>query len=138
MAEALLPAPSGTLRVSELNRYLKYLVEQDSLLSELSVLGEVSELSRAASGHLYFTLKDSSSQIACVLFRREALQQSEQVQNLRKGASVIVHGFLTLYEPRGTYQIYVERVVHQGEGELFQRFEQLKSKLEAEGLFAAE
>jgi exodeoxyribonuclease VII large subunit len=72
------------------------------------------------------------------MFRREAAQQPAEVSELRKGLSVVVHGCLTLYEPRGTYQICVERVTPQGEGALFQRFEQLKTRLEAEGLFAAE
>jgi exodeoxyribonuclease VII large subunit len=136
MAEATLPAPHRPLRVGELTRYLKYLVERDDLLTSLSVRGEISDLTRAASGHVYFTLKDEVSQIPCVLFRREALQQAQEVARLRKGVSVVTHGFLTLYEPRGTYQIYVERVQVEGEGAAFQRLEQLRAKLEAEGLFA--
>jgi exodeoxyribonuclease VII large subunit len=104
----------------------------------LSVQGEISDLSRSPSGHIYFTLKDSASQIACVLFRREAMQQPEQAKELRKGIAVVVHGFLTVYEPRGTYQIYVERVLSHGEGALARRFEQLKGQLEREGLFALE
>lgn len=136
MAEAILPAPQRPLRVGELTRYLKYLVERDDLLSALSVRGEISDLTRAASGHVYLTLKDEVSQIPCVLFRREALQQAQEVGRLRKGVSVTVHGLLTLYEPRGTYQIYVERVLVEGEGAAFQRIEQLRAKLEAEGLFA--
>jgi exodeoxyribonuclease VII large subunit len=111
-------------------------VERDELLTSLSVRGEISDLTRAASGHVYLTLKDEVSQIPCVLFRREALQQAQEVGRLRKGASVTVHGFLTLYEPRGTYQIYVERVLVEGEGAAFQRIEQLRAKLESEGLFA--
>jgi exodeoxyribonuclease VII large subunit len=100
------------------------------------VHGEICDFSRAASGHVYFTLKDATSQIACVLFRREALQYASEVRDLRKGISVVVHGFLTLYEPRGTYQIYAHRVLPQGEGALFQRIERLRTQLEAEGLFA--
>lgn len=135
------PVPSllrKTLRVSELTRYLKYLVEQDELLTALSVHGEISDFSRSPSGHIYFTLKDSTSQIACVLFRREALRQPEVVKDLRKGSSVVVHGFLTVYEPRGACQIFVERVLAHGEGALFKRVEQLKARLEEEGLFALE
>jgi exodeoxyribonuclease VII large subunit len=103
----------------------------------VSVLGEISDLSRAASGHVYFTLRDPNSQIGCALFRREATQQLDAVHDLRKGLLVVVHGFLTLYEPRGSFQIYVQRVVPQGEGGLALRIQQLKSKLEAEGLFEA-
>lgn len=138
MTETALPLPRQTLRVSELSRYLKYLLESDELLSHLSVQGEISDLSRAPSGHVYFTLKDVQSQITCVLFRREAAQQAQQVRELRAGISVVVNGFLTLYEPRGTYQIYVERVTVLGEGALTRRFEELKAKLESEGLFAPE
>jgi exodeoxyribonuclease VII large subunit len=124
--------------VSELTRYLKYLLEHDELLTQLSVRGEISDFSRPVSGHLYFTLKDMSSQIPCVLFRREALQQPEVVRSLRPGLAVVVHGFLTVYEPRGSCQIYAERVVPEGEGAQFRRFEELKIQLEAEGLFAQE
>jgi exodeoxyribonuclease VII large subunit len=124
--------------VSDITRYITYIINHDDLLSSLSVIGEISDLTRAPSGHVYLTLKDSSSQIPCVLFRREAAQQSDQVRELRKGLSVVVHGYLTVYEPRGTYQIYVERVIPQGEGVLFRRFEQLRARLEGEGLFAAE
>jgi exodeoxyribonuclease VII large subunit len=138
VAEASLPLPQRTLRVSELTRYLKYVIEQDDLLTSLSIRGEISDLSRSASGHLYFTLKDDASQVSCVLFRREALQQTSEVQQLRKGIAVVVHGFLTVYEPRGSYQIYVERVLVQGEGAAFRRVELLREQLEREGLFSAE
>jgi exodeoxyribonuclease VII large subunit len=138
MTEVPLRAPRGTLQVSQLTRYIKYLVEQDEFLTQLSVEGEISDLSRSMAGHVYFNLKDANSQISCVLFRREAAQQLEDVEQLRKGLAVVVHGFLTLYEPRGTYQVYVERVLVQGQGAAHLRFERLKAKLEAEGLFAPE
>jgi len=130
--------PPKTLRVSELTRYLKYVIEQDEFLGALAVQGEISDLSRSPGGHVYFTLKDASSQVSCVLFRREALQQASQVAELRRGISAVVYGFLTVYETRGSYQIYVERVVPQGQGALSQRFERLKQQLEGEGLFAVE
>ncbi|GAC1462833.1 MAG: exodeoxyribonuclease VII large subunit [Chloroflexota bacterium] len=138
MVEAVDPPQPRALRVSDVTRYLKEIVERDDVLMSLSVRGEISDLSRPASGHVYFTLRDSSSQISCVLFRREALKQSDDVHDLRRGASVVVHGFLTLYEPRGTYQIYTERIVKQGDGADFQRLERLKQRLEQEGLFAAD
>ena len=138
MSETAARLTERPIRVGELTRYLKYLVERDELLSSLSVQGEIAEINRSAAGHLYFTLKDDSSQVACVLFRREALQRANEIDGLHKGSAVVVHGFLTIYEPRGGYQIYVERVVNQGEGTSFQRFEQLRAKLEREGLFAAE
>lgn len=136
MTDTALRSTHRPLQISELTRYLKYLVERDEFLTALSVEGEVCEFSRSAAGHLYFTLKDAGSQVACVLFRREASQQPEEVDGLRKGVAVVVHGFLTVYEPRGTCQIYVERVLVQGDGASFQRFERLRLKLEREGLFA--
>jgi exodeoxyribonuclease VII large subunit len=133
------PATAGRpIKVAELTRYLKYVVESDELLKALSVEGEVSDLSRSPAGHTYFTLKDAASQVTCVLFRREAAQLGSNLEDLRRGVSVIVHGFLTVYEPRGSYQIYVERVVVQGEGAQARRFERLRARLEAEGLFATE
>ncbi len=136
MAESTLPVSQRTLRVGELTRYIKYLIEQDNLLTELSVHGEVSSLSRSASGHIYLTLKDDVSQLNCVLFRREAMQQVQQLRDLRAGMLVVVHGYLTVYEPRGTFQLYIERILPQGEGAIFQRFAELKDRLEREGLFA--
>lgn len=138
MAKAVASAGQKPLQVSQLTRYLKYLVEQDEFLSAVSVEGEVCELSRSPAGHVYLTLKDAGSQIACVLFRREAAQQQEQVEQMRKGIAVVVHGFLTVYEPRGSYQIYVERVVIQGDGAFHRKFELLRARLEKEGLFAEE
>ena len=129
---------NASLRVSEVTRYIKELVERDDVLATLSVRGELSDFSRSANGHYYFTLKDSASQISCVLFRREALQHRNDLQSLRRGMAVVVMGFLSVYEPRGTYQICVEHIVPQGEGALFQRVERLKAQLEAEGLFAME
>src|SRR5947207_14727554 len=92
LTDRALPLSQQTLSVGQLTRYLRALVEQDDVLAALSVHGEISDLSRAASGHLYFTLKDATSQLACVLFRREALQQAEIARELRRAVSVIVHG----------------------------------------------
>jgi len=138
VAESALPAQQQILSVSQLTRYLKYLVEQDELLAGLSVQGEICESSRSTSGHYYLTIKDATSQITCVLFRREAAQQPEAVAELRKGAFVVIHGFLTLYEPRGTCQVYIQRILSQGEGIFARQFAELKAKLEREGLFAAD
>lgn len=138
MVEPARIAPHAPVTVGQLNRYIKYLVEQDEILRALSVRGEVSELSRSASGHIYLSLKDATAQVACVLFRREAARQGDEIALLRKGVDVIAHGFLTVFEPRGAYQLYIERVLVQGDGALFQRFERLKATLEREGLFAPE
>jgi len=133
-----MPAQQQILSVSQLTRYLKYLVEQDELMAGLSVQGEICEFSRSTSGHYYLTIKDATSQITCVLFRREAAQQTEAVAELRRGASVVIHGFLTLYEPRGACQVYIQRILSQGEGIFARQFAELKAKLEREGLFAAD
>jgi exodeoxyribonuclease VII large subunit len=138
MAEASPSLPSEVLSVSQVTRYLKYLVEGDQLLGALSVRGEVCELSRSANGHIYMSIKDSTSQMSCVLFRKESMRQPDEVRELRKGVAVVLHGYLTLYEPRGTCQLFVERVVIEGEGAFFLRFERLKARLESEGLFAAD
>src|SRR5436305_14914579 len=115
MAEHALTPLQGALSVSQVTRYLKYLVETDEYMSALSVRGEICEFSRAGSGHLYFAIKDDGSQLNCVMFRREAARQAEDAMSLRRGLSVVVHGFLTVYEPRSQCQIYVERIVPEGE-----------------------
>jgi len=125
----------GILGVSDVTRYLKEVFEHDAVLQALSIRGEISDYSRSANGHCYFTLKDTASQIACVMFRREASGQEAEVQQLRRGVSVIAHGYLTLYEARGNYQICVQRVLVEGEGAASRRSQQLKLSLESEGLF---
>jgi len=125
------------LRVSELTRYVRRLLEEDRVLTSISVMGEVTNLSRPGSGHLYFTLKDDSSQLACALMRNQALRMAPaDLAGLRQGVNVIAEGSLTVYEPKGTYQLAVERIRVQGAGAARLRFEKLHLRLEAEGLFA--
>ena len=117
--------------ISELTRLIKLLFEE-SPISEVWVQGEVSNLSRPFSGHLYFKLKDKNSQVDCVIFKSLA----EKLRfALEDGISIILQGKLTVYEPRGTYQIIGSRVEPLGIGALQLAFEQLKQRLEAEGLF---
>jgi exodeoxyribonuclease VII large subunit len=125
------------LRVGELTRYLKRLIEDDRLLTDLSIVGEVTDISRPGSGHVYFTLKDDASQLGCVLFRREVQQNLEELRNLKPGVNVVAEGAMKVYEPRGSYQLYVDRIQVQGAGAAQIRFQRLKKKLETEGLFAA-
>lgn len=120
------------LQVSELNDYIKGLVERDPVLQDLWVEGEVSNLSQSVAGHLYFTLKDSGGQIRCVLFRSSLLRQSFLPKD---GDSVIVHGRVGIYGAQGLYQLYVDLVQPQGVGFLHLQFEALKARLEEEGLF---
>ena len=107
-------------------------------MTEISVLGEITNLSRPGSGHLYFTLKDESSVLACALLRNQATQQASELSGLRPGVNVIAEGYLTVYEPRGNYQLSVQRIQVQGAGAARLRFERLRTKLEVEGLFSEE
>lgn len=115
--------------VSELNRLARQLLEQD--LPRMWVSGEISNLARPASGHLYFSLKDERAQIRCALFR-SANRSSFRPEN---GMQVLARGRVSLYEPRGDYQLIVDHLEAAGEGLLRQRLEALKQKLAAEGLF---
>ena len=126
------PAPpsSGVVTVSELLRSIRDSLERRFPLAW--VRGEISNFSRAPSGHCYFTLKDGAAQADCVMFRsRAALLQGE----LQDGARVEVRARVTLYEPRGRLQLAVETVRQAGLGPLYERFLQVKAKLEREGLF---
>ena len=128
------PLPGGgrdrPLSVSELNRDVRTLLETE--LPRLWVEGEISNLARPASGHVYFSLKDDGAQIRCAFFRQRQRGLSFRPDN---GQQVLVRGRVSLYEPRGDYQLIVEQMEEAGEGELRRRFEQLKKKLAGEGLF---
>ncbi|MEP7293325.1 MAG: exodeoxyribonuclease VII large subunit, partial [Chloroflexota bacterium] len=118
-----------TYSVRELNAHVRRLFEMDDNLQDLWVEGEVSGFKRAEpSGHCYFNLKDGKSQIACVMWRSSAQQQAVLPKD---GDAVMVHGAVTIYEERSTYQMYVDRVRGVGIGDLYRQFELLKQKLEA-------
>jgi len=121
--------------VSDLSRFLRALVESEPLLQNIWVRGEVSNFSRPESGHWYFTLKDQSAQLPCVMWRSTA---ELQVHILQDGDAVEVHGGMGVYPASGRYQLYVDEIRAGGDGALFQQFMRLKEKLEAEGLFGAE
>lgn len=120
------------LTVSALTKYIKYLFDHDTNLQRVVVKGEVSNFTHHSRGHFYFTLKDEQAQIKAVMFRQQAETVLFQIED---GMQVIVEGYVTVYVAGGTYQIQVESVSVDGLGELFVRFEQLKKKLAAEGLF---
>lgn len=120
--------------VSELTRYLKDLLEEDYYLQDVWVRGELTNLTQPASGHRYFSIKDETATLRCVLFRSNA----SYVPPLRNGMAILAHGRISIYEQRGDYQFYVDAVEDAGIGELHRRFEALKARLEAEGLFAPE
>ncbi len=123
------------LKVSEINRYVKGLIQGDPRLRDLWVSGELSNFKHHRSGHMYFTLKDSTSSLRCVFFRRENVRC---IFKPTDGMEVILHGNISVYEPDGAYQLYVAEMEPAGMGSLFLAFEQLKRKLEAEGLFRAD
>ena len=125
----LLPDP--VVSVSELNRRVRNLLENQ--LERLWVGGEISGLKKhATSGHWYFCLKDASAQVDCAMFRARAQFLDFRPEN---GMQVEVRARVTLYEPRGSYQLVVEEIRKAGRGSLFEAFEKLKAKLQAEGLF---
>ena len=119
--------------VSELTRKIRNLLEYK--IGEVWVEGEISNLRKQASGHQYFTLKDAKSQLSCVLFRGNA---SRMALDLNDGQEVEVRGDLSVYEPRGNYQLIVRNAQLKGQGNLQLQFEALKKKLNAEGLFKEE
>jgi exodeoxyribonuclease VII large subunit len=129
-----LDAPS-VLSVSQVSRYLKELLETDEILQDVWVRGEVSGYRMYPSGHCYFTLKDTEAQLPCVFFKNARMRSA--AQELRDGMAIAANGRISLYERDGKLQLYVEDIELIGEGALFLRFEQLKARLAAEGLFDA-
>ena len=121
------------LTVSEVTKRVKSLLEGDPSLQNIWVKGEISNFRRPSSGHLYFTLKDDRSRLRAVMFRSRNQNVKFQVED---GLTVLVRGSISIYEAAGDYQFYVEEMLPAGQGALFLAFEQLKAKLEAEGLFA--
>jgi exodeoxyribonuclease VII large subunit len=114
---------------------MRNLLEADPVLQDVWVSGEISNLSRPASGHIYFTLKDSGASLRCVMWKSGAARLRMPIQD---GGAVEVHGRIGIYEVSGQYQLYVDEIRPVGEGALYQEFLRLKAMLEAEGLFAPE
>lgn len=120
------------LSVSQLNGYIKTLMDGDSLLGEVAVRGELSNYKVYPSGHHYFSLKDAEGALRCVMFRREATAMRFRPEN---GMKVIAYGRVTVFPRDGQYQLYCGGMTPDGAGDLHMAFEQLKAKLQAEGLF---
>ncbi len=131
------PAPSGPAvwSVGELTTYIREMFELDYRLQDVEVSGEISNFTRAASGHLYFSLKDGRAQLRCVMWRSQA-------ERLRfrpaEGDAVVARGRVSVYEASGVYQLYADRLQPAGRGDLAVAFERLKAALADEGLFDAE
>ena len=121
--------------VTQVNSYIKNMFTQDYLLQDLSVQGEVSNCKYHSSGHIYFTLKDLSGTLSCVMFAgyRKGLEF-----RLEEGQQIVVSGTVDVYERDGKYQLYARAIKLAGLGQLYERFEALKAELQAMGMFAAE
>ncbi len=127
--------PRGAWTVSELTRYLRQLMENDDFLQDIWVYGEISNFKRHTSGHIYLTLKDGDASLRAVIWRNIA----ERIKlPLQDGMAVEAHGYISIYERDGQYQLYINILRPAGEGHLFQEFLRLKERLAAEGWFAAE
>jgi exodeoxyribonuclease VII large subunit len=118
--------------VTEINNYIKYLMQNDMLLSHLYVKGEISNFKHHTSGHAYFTLKDADSRIKCVMFKGSASKLKFVPED---GCAVILRGYFSIYERDGQYQLYVEDMIPEGTGSLYKAYEQLKKKLSELGYF---
>ncbi|WP_248930844.1 exodeoxyribonuclease VII large subunit [Paenibacillus hamazuiensis] len=122
------------LSIKDLNRYIKMRLEGDAGLQDVWLRGEISNFTHHSSGHMYFTLKDAESRLKCVMFA----SQNQRLSFMpREGSKVLACGNISVYERDGQYQFYVSQMQPDGIGSLYLAFEQLKKKLEAEGLFAA-
>lgn len=120
------------MTVSQLNTYIKMMMDQDEILSQVLVFGELSNYKTYPSGHHYFTLKDAEGSIRCVMFRREASFLRFRPEN---GMRVVLGGRVTVFPRDGQYQLYCSRMIPDGLGDLHLAFEQIKAKLQREGLF---
>ena len=121
--------------VGQVNTYIKNMFQQDYLLNRMYVRGEISNCKYHTSGHVYFSLKDETGSIACVMF---AAQRSNMRFRLQEGQRVIVLGSVRVYERDGKYQLYANEIVLDGVGLLYERFQALKNELEEMGMFAPE
>ncbi|MGL4108137.1 exodeoxyribonuclease VII large subunit [Clostridium sp. LP20] len=121
-----------TLSVSEVTNYLKRIIDNDFILNNLSVKGEISNLKYHSSGHIYFSLKDESGKINCVMFKGRAQFLDFQ---LEEGMGVIIKGRVSIYPANGSIQLYCDEIEQEGLGQLYIKFERLKEKLGKEGYF---
>lgn len=121
-----------TLTVFEVTNYIKRVLDNDFILNNLSVKGEISNLKYHSSGHIYFSLKDDKGKVNCVMFRGNAVSLNFK---LEEGMEVIITGRASIYPATGSFQIYCDEIQKEGQGELFIKFEKLKEKLSKEGYF---
>ena len=122
----------NVLSITQLNEYIRSRMDADPLLNQVAVRGEISNYKRYPSGHHYFTLKDEAGALKCVMFKGNAMRLRFQPEN---GMKVIAMGKVTVFPRDGAYQLYCSAMAMDGVGDLYAAFEQLKKKLEAQGLF---
>ncbi|MBX7213765.1 MAG: exodeoxyribonuclease VII large subunit [Thermoflexales bacterium] len=134
--QSMLPGLDEPLSISEATARIKTRLESDPALSDLRVAGEIGNFTRAASGHLYFTLKDAGAALRCVMWRTSAARLRSYAP--RSGDAVVARGRIAVYERDGAYQLIVEALAPAGVGDLHAEFERLKAKLAAEGVFDAD
>ncbi|MGL5868003.1 exodeoxyribonuclease VII large subunit, partial [Clostridium chrysemydis] len=120
------------LSVFEVNNYIKKILDNDFILNNLSVKGEISNLKYHSSGHIYFSLKDDYSKINCVMFKNDAYNLDFVMKD---GMSVVVKARASVYNANGSMQLYCTEIQNSGLGELYIKYQVLKEKLEKEGLF---
>ena len=130
MADNIVIQNDEIISVGELNKSAKYLLENN--FSNVSVIGEISNLAKPSSGHIYFTLKDADGAIRCAMFRNQNIKLNFSPED---GDQCVLKGQVSIYAPRGDYQLIVKTIEPAGAGNLMQKFEVLKNKLEQEGLF---
>ena len=123
------------IKISELNNYIKSLLDKDHFLNKIYLKGEISNFKNHTRGHLYFTLKDDTSRISAVMFQSSASKLSFTPKD---GMNVLVTGRISAYPAQGTYQIYVDKMEPDGLGALYIEYEKLKKKLATLGLFNKE
>lgn len=120
------------LKVSEVNNYIKKIIDNDFILNNLSVKGEISNLKYHSSGHIYFSLKDETSKVNCIMFRGDSINLKFA---LKEGMEVVVKARASVYQASGSLQLYCREIEQSGIGELHIKFERLKEKLLKEGIF---
>jgi len=122
-------------KVSELNKYINQVLKSDEILQNIYIKGEISNFYHHNSGHMYFTIKDEKSAVKAVMFKSS---NKNLKYELKDGLEVTASGYIGVYEPRGQYQFYVNDITPKGKGSLHLAYEQLKERLEKEGLFSQE
>lgn len=130
-----MPDRMNPLSVSALNTHIVSLFERDEMLRDVWVTGEVSNWKRAASGHVYFSLKDDGATISAVMWKGSVISHKWLPQ---EGDQIVAHGYVGVYPERGVYQLYLNLIQPAGRGQLYEQLELIKARLSAQGLFAAE